>query len=39
MLEKGDVDCTQVMSRMRAMCCGVPKQSEEREESVEKKQD
>ena len=37
MLDKGDWDCGQMMSRMRAMCCGAPKPSEDQEEPVKEK--
>jgi hypothetical protein len=34
MLDEGDSDCAQMMSRMRAMCCGTPERAEDQEESV-----
>lgn len=37
MLEEADSDCVQMMSRLRAVCCGRPEQSEEREESMKGK--
>lgn len=37
MLGKGDFDCAEMMSRMKAMCCGDPKEPGEQKESVEKK--
>jgi hypothetical protein len=37
MLGNGDWDCGQMMSRMKSMCRGAPKRSEEQEEPVKEK--
>jgi hypothetical protein len=37
MLEKGDLDCAQMMSRMRAVCCGDPKEPGKQKEPAEEK--
>ena len=37
MFEKGDIDCARMMSRMKAMCCGAPEESEKQEHPEEGK--
>ncbi len=38
MMEKGDIDCAQIMSRMMAMCCGATTKRGQPSQSLEEQQ-